>query len=383
MVSFRENFEDRELNVGYGKIGAFVSISLGILSILGGLCFLFPSLFTTPELRPVYVKYYNVLYYSLLFFIILSASFGAFSAIIRNNKYGFYGLFFSITALILGCIISQNTKLVIFPFYSGLDYFIVELLVLGFIFIPLERKFSKNTDQKILRVGWVTDLKYFMFSHLGVQLVKFLTIMPVQYWVTHLHNNPIAPVVMAQPYWIQFIEILLLVDFVTYWVHRAMHEVPFLWRIHAIHHSTQEMDWLASSRLHLLEIVFTRFLDTFVIFLFGFHTTVVFCYLIFISFHAIFLHSNVRFRFPYIRWLIATPEFHHWHHSSEKPAIDKNYSAFIPLYDKVFKTVYMPNHLASRYGTVGYKIPNSFTKQFVWPFKKYIKKWKNRNMNLD
>ena len=103
-----------------------------------------------------------------------------------------------------------------------------------------------------------------------------------------------------------------------------------------------------------------------------------FAYLIFISFHAIFIHSNVRFRFPYLRWIIATPEFHHWHHSSEKPAIDKNYAAFIPLYDVIFKSVYMPNHLASVYGTVGYNIPNSFVKQFTWPFKRYVNRMKKR-----
>lgn len=90
----------------------------------------------------------------------------------------------------------------------------------------------------------------------------------------------------------------------------------------------------------------------------------------------------MRFRFPYLRWLIATPEFHHWHHSSEKPAIDKNYAAFIPLYDVIFKSIYMPNHLASVYGTVGYKIPNSFVKQFTWPFKRYVNKLKKR-LNKD
>lgn len=374
----RKKFENIELNSGQGKVSAFLSVSLSLLAIFAALCFLFPNILTTPELRPFYSKYYDIFYYSLLVGIFISASFGAYSAILKQNKYGFYGLCFSIIAVILGCGLIKAPTLPSLPFYAGFDYFIITLIILALVFIPLEGFFAKNKDQKLLRNGWVTDMKYFMFSHIGIQLFSFLTVMPIQYWITHIPNNPIVPYIQIQPIWVQFIELLIIVDFTTYWIHRALHEVNFLWRFHAIHHSTEQMDWLASSRLHIVEVLITRFIATLPIFLLGFHTSAVFAYLIFISFHAIFIHSNVRFRFPYLRWLIATPEFHHWHHSSEKPAIDKNYAAFIPLYDVIFKSIYMPNHLASVYGTVGYKIPNSFVKQFTWPFKKYTNKLKSK-----
>ena len=372
----REKFENLELNAGLGKISAFMSMSLALLCVFSALCFLFPTVMTMPELRPIYAKHYQVFYFSLMAGIFISAGFGAFSAIVRQNRYGFYGLCIALLAAVLGCGLIKAPILPNVPFYAGIDYFVLTLVILAFIFIPLEGFFAKYPDQKILRVGWVTDMKYFMVSHIGIQLFTFLTVMPIQYWITHLPNNPIVPYVQAQPIWLQFIELLIVVDFVVYWLHRAMHEVNFLWRFHAIHHSTEHMDWLASSRLHVVEVLMTRFLATLPIFLLGFHTSAVFAYLIFISIHAIFIHSNVRFRFPYLRWIIATPEFHHWHHSSEKPAIDKNYAAFIPVYDLIFKSVYMPNHLASVYGTVGYKIPNSFVKQFTWPFKRYTKRLK-------
>ena len=377
----RKKFENIELNAGLGKISAFISVSLGVLGIFAALCFLFPSILTTPELRPFYSHYYHTLYYTLLAGLVVSACFGAFSAIVRQNRYGFYGLCLTLIAAVLGCGVIKAPTLPNLPFYAGFDYFVLTLIILALVFIPLEGFFAKNPQQKILRTGWVTDMKYFMFSHIGLQLFTFLTVMPIQYWITHLPANPIVPMIQAQPLWLQFIELLIVVDFTTYWLHRAMHEVPLLWRFHAIHHSTEQMDWLASSRLHIVEVVLTRFIATIPIFLIGFHTSAVFAYLVFISFHAIFIHSNVRFRFPYLRWLIATPEFHHWHHSSEKPAIDKNYAAFIPLYDVIFKSIYMPHHLASKYGTVGYKIPNSFNQQFMWPFKKYINKWKNRRQS--
>lgn len=374
----RQKFENIELNAGQGKVSAFLSLSLGILGIFAALCFLFPSVLTTPELRPFYSQHYQTLYYSLLGGITLGAGFGTYSAILKQNKFGFYGLCLCIVAAVLGCGLIKAPTLPALPFYAGFDYFVITLIILALVFIPLEGFFAKNTEQKLLRTGWVTDMKYFMFSHIRIQLFSFLTVMPIQYWITHLPHNPIVPYVQAQPIWLQFIELLIVVDFTTYWIHRALHEVDVLWRFHAIHHSTEHMDWLASSRLHIIEVLITRLIATLPIFLLGFHTSAVFAYLIFISFHAIFIHSNVRFRFPYLRWLIATPEFHHWHHSSEKPAIDKNYAAFIPLYDVVFKTIYMPNHLASVYGTVGYRIPNSFIKQFTWPFKKYVNRMKKR-----
>ena len=85
----RKKFENLQLNAGQGKISAFLSISLGFLGIFAALCFLFPTVLTTPELRPLYSKHNDVFYYTLLFGIVISAGFGTYSAIIKQNKYGF------------------------------------------------------------------------------------------------------------------------------------------------------------------------------------------------------------------------------------------------------------------------------------------------------
>jgi sterol desaturase/sphingolipid hydroxylase (fatty acid hydroxylase superfamily) len=107
------------------------------------------------------------------------------------------------------------------------------------------------------------------------------------------------------------------------------------------------------------------------IFILGFSPSAVYAYLVFVSFHAIFIHANVRFRFPGVRWLIATPEFHHWHHSSEDEAVDKNYAAFLPIYDKLFGTLIMPDRLAAEYGTrASTQVPEGVVKQFLFPFRR-------------
>nr|WP_317199278.1 sterol desaturase family protein [uncultured Psychrobacter sp.] len=116
------------------------------------------------------------------------------------------------------------------------------------------------------------------------------------------------------------------------------------------------------------ELIVNRFVGYIPLLFMGFSPAATYAYLVFISFHAIFIHANVRFRFPYFRWLLATPEFHHWHHSSEKEAWDKNFAAFLPIYDVIFKTAHLPEHLPKKYGTTANtKVPEGFVSQLVYP----------------
>jgi hypothetical protein len=105
--------------------------------------------------------------------------------------------------------------------------------------------------------------------------------------------------------------------------------VPWLWRFHAIHHSSTDIDWLAGSRLHLVDVVITRGFTFVPIALLGFASSPVYAYLVFVSFHAVFIHANVRFGFGRIEHLIVTPRFHHWHHSAEDNARDKNFAVHL------------------------------------------------------
>lgn len=370
--ALRHKYEDIEIAKGQGKISAVITLSLGLLTVLSALCFASPHLFTTPELRAFYHP--QTLRILLVSAIACGFSFGVL-ALLRHRQPG-YGL--TGMALHLGAALIAAGHLNIGdptspPLYFGLDYFVLTLVVLGLLFIPLERAFAKD-PQPLLRRGWITDLKYFMLSHVGVQLISFFTVLPVQVLLHDATTWSLQLWVAKQPLWLQFIELLVIVDLGSYWVHRAFHEIPALWKIHAVHHSSEQMNWLASSRLHIIEIIANRLVGYLPIFVLGFDPNAVYAYLLFISIHAIFIHANVRFRFPGVRWLVATPEFHHWHHSSEKPAIDKNYAAFLPIYDVLFGTLYMPNKLASRYGTVGTPLPDGIVGQFLYPFRCWANK---------
>src|SRR5262249_38555293 len=129
----------------------------------------------------------------------------------------------------------------------------------------------------------------------------------------------------AQPKALQLIEALLLFELTSYWAHRLAHRVPFLWRIHAVHHSSERLDWLAAPRVHVLDEQIGRALGFLVLRLVGFTPTMVGgAGLVFVLW-AIFLHSNVRLTFPRLGRFIATPQFHHWHHSNDPQARDKNF----------------------------------------------------------
>lgn len=362
----RKNFEDREIKKGSGQVAAFISVSLGILTILAALCFLFPNVLTTPEFRPLYNA--QVLRYVLFASIAIGFLSGV-TSLLRNpfKRWGMSGMVLNALAALLasGQIEPSYAERNI---YAGLDYFVLTLLISALVFIPMERFFAKYKEQKLLRKGWVTDLKYFMFSHLGIQLLSFFTIIPAQILFNSWLNPSWHQMVSSQPLVLQFIEILIIVDFFSYWIHRSMHKVPSLWRIHAVHHSSHHMDWLAASRVHVFELIVNRFVGYIPLLFMGFSPAATYAYLVFISFHAIFIHANVSFRFPYFRWVLATPEFHHWHHSSEKEAWDKNFAAFLPIYDVIFKTVHLPEHLPKKYGTTANtKVPEGFVKQLMYP----------------
>jgi sterol desaturase/sphingolipid hydroxylase (fatty acid hydroxylase superfamily) len=341
---------------------------LGVLCVLAEFCFLFPDLLVTREALPFYKAnldlFRGILKASIAATILLGL---ASLFLLRSKAHGLLGIGLGGIALVLRHIDAVETGPATVA--AGLDYFVLELLVLGLVFIPLERLFRLR-EQRIFRAGWQTDLVHFFVSHAGVQVLSFVTLIPAQALFSWAVQLEFQKSVAAQPVWLQFIELLVAADLVTYWVHRAFHQVPLLWNFHAIHHSSRELDWLAGSRIHIVDALLTRSLTFVPIFLLGFSQAALVAYVVFVSFHAVYIHSNTRWRYPGLRWLLATPEFHHWHHTSDEEGIDKNFAAFLPLWDLIFGTAHMPGHWPKRYGTVKFQPPEGYLRQLVYPFRR-------------
>ena len=356
-------------NFGNGWISGALSVTLGAIGVGAVLCFHFPWILTMPELREVY----PVPYVRALLHLILVSSFvlGVVSLILRQTKAaGLTGIGLTLLAALMGgSQVPIDGEMTDGPFL-GLDWFLLNLIVFSALFVPLEQLFPKRTEQPILRPSWRTDLTYFFVSAVLVQLTTILTLKPAMIFFSWAVNAQIQSWVTSFPYVVQFLGVLLVADLTQYWVHRAFHSVPFLWRFHAVHHSAESMDWLAGARLHIVDIAVTRGISYIPIYLLGFAEAPIFAYIVFVSVQATFIHSNLRFEFGPFRWLTATPQFHHWHHCADPTLVDKNFAVHLPVLDRLFGTYYLPKGVwPTSYGVIGgTESSNGYLRQLLQPF---------------
>ena len=154
--------------------------------------------------------------------------------------------------------------------FLGLDWFVLSLILYSAVFVPLERWFARLPEQPLFRETWPTDFSYFFVSAILVQVTTLLTLRPAMLLFDWARVATVHAWVQASPGVVQFGLMVLVSDFTQYWVHRAFHAVPVLWRFHAVHHSAEQMDWLAGSRLHLVDIAVTRGLTYVPIYVLGF-----------------------------------------------------------------------------------------------------------------
>lgn len=202
-------------------------------------------------------------------------------------------------------------------------------------------------------------------------MTTLLTVMPAGVLVAVAGGAPLQHLVQRQPLVLQALEIMVVADLAQYAVHRLFHAVPALWRVHAIHHSSVQLDWLAGSRLHLVDVVVTRGLTLVPIVLLGFAPPAVYAYVLFVSFHAVFIHANLRAGGRVLERLVVMPRFHHWHHGAEPEAVDKNFAGQRLMIDRMFGTHHLPeDRWPATYGIAGDPVPPGWGAQLAAPFRR-------------
>jgi len=369
MAERRLSLETTEpTSFGYGFISGLLSAMLGIAGFGAVLCLRFPQYLTHADLRGLY----SLAYVRALIHIVLVASFllGSVSAFLRTNKtLALTGIALTLAAALLG---GSQAPLGAAGDASwfGLDFFVLNLLLYSAVFIPLERMFALRRDQPVFRRQWVVDLTYFFINSLLIEILTILTLKPALVLFDWARIDAVTNAVGALPLPIQVVLLLLVADFTQYWVHRAFHAVGFLWPFHAIHHSIEHMDWLAGSRLHLVDVILTRGLTYVPVFVLGFPEQALMVYVFIVAAQATFIHANVRWEFRPLRRLVATPAFHHWHHSAEADAIDKNFAVHTPIWDVLFGTYYLPDRWPAAYGLHDRRqVPKRWLTQLVYPLR--------------
>lgn len=369
MIEQRINdlFGDKEATgFGTGWWSGILSAFFGFLGLGAVLCLHFPQLLTSPELRAYYPMHAMRILIQAL--IVAALIFGTISAIVRKKKIlAFTGMLLATAATALGgSSVPINGTLGNGP-AIGFDWFLLDLLLMALIYVPLERIWPQYPEQGTFRKQWVLDVVYFMSTHLPIQILSFMVLLPATQATKYLGVPGLQHAIARLPWLLQFLLAVIVADLAEWTIHFALHKVPFLWRFHAIHHSSPALDWIAGSRSHFVDDTLVRGFIL-VPMMLGFSQSIILAYLIFVTLHATWTHCNFG---PNAKWLekfLVMPRYHHWHHTSEKEGIDKNFAIHFPWIDKLFGTYYFPEHWPQRYGLDGEEIAPGFWGQTIEPF---------------
>jgi sterol desaturase/sphingolipid hydroxylase (fatty acid hydroxylase superfamily) len=242
-------------------------------------------------------------------------------------------------------------------------------LILAVLFYILESLFPEQPAQPHLRQSAKVDAIYWFFDFFVSRRLATAAAVLVVIASVAL-RMPRLSLVSKQPLGSQAIEALLVAEFVGYWSHRMLHEIPMLWRLHKIHHSSEQLDWLAAARVHPLEDVWNKSIVLLPLFLLGFSPKITVFFGPLIAIYPIFLHANVRWSYGRLGYLVASPAFHRWHHSSDREALNKNFGGLLPIFDYLFGTAHFADHRPSHFGLAGESAPAGFWQQLAWPFRR-------------
>lgn len=240
------------------------------------------------------------------------------------------------------------------------------------VFAPLEHFFAVRRA-KLFHHGWSVNLGWY-FLNLATPILLLGPPSVLIAWGVHA----VLPVAVtgaaaALPLWARMVLAMLVGELGFYWGHRWSHEIPLLWRFHAVHHSARHLNFLVNTRAHPVDMVFTRLCGLVLLYATGLASTVgphpalvPALVLLIGSMWSFFIHANLRWRLGPFEEVISSPAFHHWHHTLEDHK-DHNYSSMLPIMDRVFGTFHLPKDWPAAYGT-DTPMPDTLTGQLIEPF---------------
>jgi sterol desaturase/sphingolipid hydroxylase (fatty acid hydroxylase superfamily) len=355
---------------GSGWLSGSVAVLAGLTSVIMVVALKYPALLLMPDLGVIRD---GAWFKPTLFFVLLSGFvLASLSLVLRNDRtLGVAAMALTLLASAIGSFPTHPDAMRGAGVFLGLDFFVLNVLLMGFLFVPLERLFPRVKDQILFREEWREDVFYYLVSSLFVQILTFLTLAPSKAITAYGHIGDVRAWIGGMPWLLQLALVMLLTDLTQYWVHRAFHRVPALWRFHAVHHSAKSLDWLAGARMHFVEIIVLRSLTATPMFALGFQESAIQVYILIVYVYSAFIHSNVDGAFGIVERLFVVPRFHHWHHGVEREAIDVNFAIHFPVLDRLFGTHHMPaGRWPEGYGIAGHPVPRGYWAQFMYPFRR-------------
>ena len=245
-----------------------------------------------------------------------------------------------------------------------------QLLLFIAVLAPLELLWPAR-GQRTLRRDTPTDLAHFAISPFLIKLGAPIALAVLGGLLQALTPPSLRGSLAAQPFALQIVEIILVSELLAYWVHRASHRVPLLWRFHAVHHSAEELDWLAAHRVHPLESIWLLSVANLPALALGFQTEAILGFVLFQKLYTAFLHANLRFDVRHATWIVAPPRFHRWHHDGEDRH-GHDFAGLLPIFDRLFGTYALPEGEPHRLGT-DEPVPRGYLGQLGFPFASFLR----------
>jgi sterol desaturase/sphingolipid hydroxylase (fatty acid hydroxylase superfamily) len=227
-------------------------------------------------------------------------------------------------------------------------YFFWLLVVSGLCF-ALERFFPWRRGQKAFRPQFVQDIFYLFFNghYFGLIFVIGAN------WAVHQVNDLFEwwdlpspgefQFLDGVPIWVQFIVFLVLRDFLEWGVHNLLHRVPWLWKFHKLHHSIETMDWIGNFRFHWMETVIYSAITWAPLVVLGVDPSVLLPIAVVSTLIGHLNHSNLKWDYGPLRFLVNSPKMHIWHHDEVMHYKGgQNFGIVLSVFDWVFNTAYMP-----------------------------------------
>ena len=251
------------------------------------------------------------------------------------------------------------------------------------VFGVIEKLWPSVKGQKRFRRGWKTDIAWFFWNAtvsrpitaFGVGAAAVLV--AVLFFRVDATGTAIRAFVeretwvSGQPMWFQVVSLLVLFDLLGYWCHRWFHRRTWLWKYHSVHHSSEELDWLSAVRVHPVNELLQRAVQVLPLFALGYQPGLLGGFTVLFTVLAIGFHANVGWDWGPLRYVISSPRFHRWHHTSEEEGLDRNFAGLFPWLDLLFGTFHMPREREPQeFGIVAARVPTGLWSQLMWPWRR-------------
>lgn len=277
-------------------------------------------------------------------------------------QYSIYPVLMLASAILLigGIQAGYNPYLVTLPVIAGCGVLILVLEK----WMPYDKMWVNGSD-------WNLDLTYYIINYCIKLAAQYLFIVAA----SEFRFVAIFPV--GLPFWVQVIMALAIIDFFLFLVHWQSHKHLFLWRLHAIHHSSERLYFLNGEKRHVLHQILEGSPGILLCLFIGVPQPVVVAALSILAINMFMQHTNLNYKAGVLKKIFCVAELHRWHHRADYQEAQVNFGAWLTVWDQIFGTAYDEPKMQTGLGPIGIaeekNFPSTYWKQFLYPFNKKIR----------